>query len=535
MVAFGRKKLIVFLTVFFPLLILLAVGGYFLHKFWRLSRIITTETTSYSNVAPPQEEEYFDPSLMGEDSYLDEETKQEIKDKLSLFDYAKEKFVPEKGSRERINILLLGRAIPGYPGSDLTDTIILASLNPTTYTCSLLSIPRDLYVRVPGTKTSTKINAIYVYGLKSGGHEKGIDLLKQTVADVTGQKVDYYAMVNFAAFEQMVDLVSGVDVSVEENIYDDRYPGPNYSYQTFKIEKGQHHLDGATALKYVRVRHNAGGDFGRARRQQQVLEALKNKFFAEKNLRQSLDFFNESLKVVEKNVKTDISFSDYFPFIFILKDLNSDNIVNKVLDNSSEGLLENYNPVIGRVVAYTLRPRAGNYFEIRKLAANIFNLDRIKKLEETRKKESSSVVVYAKPSLAGQVGKINNILRNEGYQVINTTSEAPDPIKLWQRNKINGLNESEDKTFENSIKETDLSLSSLRETTVYDNAGGQKPFSLDDLSRRLKADVSLFQDRNTYPADFVVTLGDNLDQIFAKEEDSFFLTDQGLDQEEKDF
>ncbi len=530
----GHKKLIVFLTVLVPLLLLVAIGGYFLHKFWRLSKIITTETTSYSDTAPPVEENYFDPSLMNEDSYLDEEAKQKIKDKLSLFDYAKEKFTPERGSRERINILLLGRAVPGYPGSDLTDTIILASLNPATYTCSLLSVPRDLYVRVPGTKTSTKINAIYVYGLKAGGHEKGIDLLKQAIADVTGQKIDYYAMVNFSAFEQVVDLVEGVDVNVEEDIYDNRYPGPNYSYQTFEIKKGEHHLDGATALKYVRVRHNAGGDFGRARRQQQVLEALKNKFFAEKTLRQSLDFFNDSLKVVEKNVKTDIPFSDYFPFIFILKDLNSDNIVNKVLDNSPEGLLENYNPVIGRTVAYTLRPRAGNYFEIRKLAANIFNLDRIKKLEETRKKENSTVVVAAKPSLTGKIARVSNILKNEGYQVINSESGAPDPVKLWQRNSIEGLEDRNERSFENTIRETDISLSGLGETVIYDNAEGQKPFSLDDLSRRLKADISLFKD-NAYSSDFVVILGDNIDQIFSNEEDNFFLTEQGLDQEEKDF
>ncbi len=533
MAPIGRKKIIVFLAVIFPISVLVAIGGYFFNKFWQLSKIITTETTAYETTAPPVEETYFDPALMDEGSYLDEETKKEIKEKMSLFDYAKEKFMPERGTRERINILLLGRAVPGYPGSDLTDTIILASLNPTSYTCSLLSIPRDLFVKVPGTKTSTKINAIYVHGLKTGGHEKGIELLKQTVTEVTGQKVDYYAMVNFSAFEQMVDLVSGVDISVEEDIYDNRYPGPNYSYQTFEIKKGQHHLDGATALKYVRVRHNAGGDFGRARRQQQVLEALKNKFFAEKNLRQSLDFFNESLKVVEKNVKTDIPFSDYFPFIFILKDLNSDNIVNKVLDNSPEGLLENYNPVIGRVVAYTLRPRAGNYFEIKKLAANIFNLDRIKKLEESRKKETATVFVTAKPSLSAQVGKINNILKNEGYQIISSGNGAPDPVKLWRRNKIDGLKE-ENRSFQDSIKETELSLPGLKETIIYDNAVGQKPFSLDDLSRRLKAEVSLFKDEN-YSVDFVVILGDNIDEVFGKDESDFFLTEQGLDQEEKDF
>ncbi len=532
MVAKRRKKIIIIFVTVFPFILLLAVGGYFFQKFWHLSRIITTN--EMASTPAPEEENYFDPALMTEDSFLKEEDREEIKKKLSLFDYAKEKFLPEKGSRERINILLLGKAVPGYPGSDLTDTIILASLNPTTYTCSLLSIPRDLYVRVPNTKMSTKINAIYVQGMKSGGHEKGIELLEQTITEVTGQKIDYYAMVNFSAFEQMVDLVEGVDVTLDEDIYDNRYPGPNYSYQTFEIKKGDHHLDGATALKYVRVRHDGGGDFGRARRQQQVLEALKNKFFKERDLRESLDFFNKSLKVVEKNVKTDISLADYFPFLFIIKDLNSDNIVNKVLDNSPEGLLENYNPVIGRVVAYTLRPRAGNYFEIRKLASHIFNLDRVKKLEEMRRKEQPRIIVTAPASLQNQVAKVERILKNEGYQTSSPDGNLADPVQLWQRNAVSGLKDSKDFSLESSIKKTELSLTGLKETIIYDNAEGQKPFSLDDLSRRLKAEVSLFKDER-FDSDFIIILGQDIDQIFKPEEDNFFLTEQGLDQEEKDF
>lgn len=535
-----KWKYFILVIILIPLLIAGFTAGFFINKIWQVSKVITLtgefERNDNRDKLDQQPEMPSAPDeITDQVALVDETTKQGYKEQFGLLNFAKEKTLPAKGTKDRINILILGKAVPNYPGSDLTDTIILASINPQTYESSLLSIPRDLLVKIPGTNQQTKINAVYVYGLKSGGQQKGIELLEKVVTDVTGQQIDYYAMVNFTAFQQAVDAVGGVDVNVTEDIYDDRYPGPNYSYETFQINKGWHHLDGTTALKYVRVRHNSGGDFGRARRQQQVIEAAKDKFFAKRGLKESLDFFNGMLKIVQDNVKTDVGFGDYFPFLFLLKDVNVHQVVNKVLDNSEEGLLTDYHPVMGRVTAYTLRPRAGNYFEIRKLAKYIFRQDEMQRREQSRSVEKAVVTVLAAPKFTEYIGKVENILREKGYQVIKVDIGI-DRVFLWQRKnsyRLPAVSKENRKnlTSDSSIDKSTIMTDNLSKTVIYDNAEGSKPFSLDDLSRRLDAQVSLYKEQ-VILTDFVVFLGDNVKDIFQKDEEGeFILTDQGLEQE----
>jgi len=536
-----KWKFVILAIILLPLLTAGFTAGYFLNKIWQVSKVITvSDLGSAYDAGAGEEAPRLNPAADGleEDSSFDNQNSAEAevnKDRgFHMLDFMKDRKFPEKGTKDRINILILGKAVPNYPGSDLTDTIILASVNPTTYQSSLLSIPRDLYVKVPDTNLFTKINAVYVYGLKQGGHQKGIDLLKKTITEVTGQRVDYYIMVNFTAFENSIDALGGVDVNVEDDILDNRYPGPNYSYQTFQIDKGWHHLDGPTALKYVRVRHTTGGDFGRAKRQQQVIEAAKDKFFQRKGITEGLDFFNQMLKIVENNVKTDISFSDYLPFLLLVKDVNVHQLVNKVLDSTSEGLLENYNPAIGRVIAYTLRPRAGNYYQIRELANNIFDLDKTERQNKARTEESARVVVLASPKYNDYVGKVQNFLRGEGYQVT-TDDFIADPVFLWQRKAgarlpaVSGENRGT-LSSDSLIDKVQVSAGGLKQTVVYDNAEGSKPFSLEDLTHRLNAQVSLFKESRA-PADFVVILGENVGDIFQKDNGEFFLTDEGMEQE----
>ena len=538
-----KWKYLILVVVLTPLLAVGFTAGYFLNKIWQVSKVITLsgepgETSSQNETAPQPETLPVPEEITDQNALVDEDTKQEYKKQFGILNYAKEKTLPSKGAKDRINILILGKAVPNYPGSDLTDTIILASINPQTYESSLLSIPRDLLVKIPGSSQQTKINAVYVYGLKSGGQQKGIELLEKVVTEVTGQQIDYYAMINFTAFQQAIDAVGGVDVEVTDDIFDDRYPGPNYSYETFQISKGWHHLDGTTALKYVRVRHNSGGDFGRARRQQQVIEAAKDKFFAKRGIKESLDFFNGMLKIVQSNVKTDVEFSDYFPFLFLAKDVNVHQVVNKVLDNSEEGLLVDYHPVMGRVAAYTLRPRAGNYFEIKKLAKNIFNLDDLQRREQARLGENALVTVLSAPKYSEYRARVENILRDKGYQVIQVDIGI-DTVFLWQRKTSSRLPAVSGKnrkslTSDSSVSKTSVRYDSLSKTVIYDNAEGSKPFSLDDLSRRLDAQVSLYKEQ-VIQTDYVIFLGENVKDIFRKDEEGeFFLTDEGMEQEKSE-
>lgn len=175
----------------------------------------------------------------------------------------------------RMNVLLLGYAGDERLGKYLTDTILVASIDTVNAKVALVSIPRDLYVRIPTSQNSTKINALYTYGRTAGVET---DWTKQAVEEVTGLIIHHTITINFAGFATFIDSLGGINVEVKKTLHDERYPGPGYSYETFHLDAGWRHLDGSTALKYVRERHaDPDGDFGRAARQQQVLSTIKDK------------------------------------------------------------------------------------------------------------------------------------------------------------------------------------------------------------------------------------------------------------------
>lgn len=177
-----------------------------------------------------------------------------------------------------INILLLGTdARPGEVGESNTDTLILLTLDPQSQTVGMLSLPRDLYVPLPGFGYNVKINTAFRIGERvnypNGG---GAQLAKDTVSSFIGEPVHYYVKVNFQGFVELIDLIGGVDLVVPKTIYDPEFPTEDFGFQTFYLEAGSQHLDGETALKYVRTR-NVDDDYGRARRQQDVLAAVARK------------------------------------------------------------------------------------------------------------------------------------------------------------------------------------------------------------------------------------------------------------------
>lgn len=173
----------------------------------------------------------------------------------------------------------------------LTDTIMLASVNSTLKTVTLLSLPRDLVVN------GRRINEYYA--------RYGIDSLRKEIQILTGHYPEKYAVVDLKAFVTLVDALEGIDVNVEKAIYDPYYPGPSESYQVFSLAAGVQHLDGATALKYARTRKTSN-DFERAKRQQQVIEAVRAKFL-EQNWLENLDQLAEVYSSLNKSVQTDVS------------------------------------------------------------------------------------------------------------------------------------------------------------------------------------------------------------------------------------
>ncbi len=204
----------------------------------------------------------------------------------------------------RVNILLLGKGGPGHEAPDLTDTILLASIDPLQHEVSLVSVPRDLYVE-DANGYSTKINAVYSNAkqnkLSSSGtssedlqtaEDVGLRAIKEQVSEVLGVPVHYYAMVNFTAFKEAIDTVGGISIDVKEPLSDATMAWLNGGNPVLAAE-GLQSFDGNRALLYARSRHgSARGDFDRTSRQREVIVALQQKIL-------TLGTFSNPFKVVE--------------------------------------------------------------------------------------------------------------------------------------------------------------------------------------------------------------------------------------------
>ena len=180
-------------------------------------------------------------------------------------------------SNERLTVLLVGADRSPSRNTNLTDTMIVASLDPIGRTVSMVSVPRDL-IDVPlgnGDTFGPKLNSLVEYADRHRDQfpDGGMATLRKAIGALLGVDIHYQAEVNLNGFRRMVDAVGGVDIDVTRPIDDSAYDGG----QGFSIDVGRHHLDGRTALAYVRSRKGLGdSDFTRAIRQQQVLVALRD-------------------------------------------------------------------------------------------------------------------------------------------------------------------------------------------------------------------------------------------------------------------
>lgn len=186
------------------------------------------------------------------------------------------------------NILLLGKGGDGHDAPDLTDTIIFASVSHKTGRIVLISLPRDIWI--PALRA--KLNSTYYWGnqKKPGG---GLILAKSQVEEILGKPIQYAAILDFSEFKQIIDVIGGIDVNVVNSFTDNKYPIAGREndtcngdrefkcrYETISFEKGNQHMDGKLALKFVRSRNaegDEGTDIAREERQQKVIDAIKDR------------------------------------------------------------------------------------------------------------------------------------------------------------------------------------------------------------------------------------------------------------------
>jgi len=369
---------------------------------------------------------------------------------------------PLKGEeRDRVNILLLGTGGKGHDGPDLTDTIIVASFQPSTKKVAMLSIPRDLSIPLEN-QGWRKINNVNAYAESANPGSGGL-ATSQAVSDLLGIPIDYYVRADFDGFVNIVNELGGIDVNVENTLEDYRYPilgkeeaEPYDSrYEHLYVEAGEQEMDGELALKFVRSRHASGvegTDFARARRQQLVLEAVKEKFLSKSTLfRPSI--ITNIYEELQAHISTNLQVWEILKLWDMFKDTGSENIINKVLDNSPSGLLMDSAGIDG---AYLLLPRNGDFTEVQYLAQNIFS-EQNTEIKTKTKVEKASV------------------------EVRNGT---------W----INGLANREAMDIEayglNVIRVGNASRQNFEKTVIYDLSFGEKENALAVLKEKTGANVS---------------------------------------------
>lgn len=380
----------------------------------------------------------------------------------------------------RVNVLLLGRGGEGHAGADLTDTILLASIDPVNKTAALVSIPRDFWYTT-SSGSSSKINAVYANAKnkalrtdkdKAKAEAAGVKAIQEAVGKVLNVPVHYYAMVDFAGFKQAVDIVGGVDINVpadlavSERLWDSTTGKPYY----LNVPAGQQHFDSTKALYFTRSRHTSKrGDFDRAERQRLFITALSQKIL-------SAGTYTNPVKISQlfdafgSHVATDFSVGDALRLMEISKGINGSAVASIGLADPptvlvTTGMLNGQSVVM---------PKAGinNYTEIQAFI-------RSKLQDGYILKEKAKISVLNGTSMSGFAATKSDELKSYGYNVI-AIGDAPT------------------KTYTKTI--------------IVDLTGKKKPYTRNYLEKRFGTSaVSKLPDSTIQAggADFVIILGSN--------------------------
>ncbi len=277
-------------------------------------------------------------------------------------------------SSGHVNILIAGNSVddPGHTGAQLTDSIMLLSINTQTHQAYMLSIPRDLWVNIPG-EGYAKINAAYPYGNSDGFNEPvypagGMGLLEKTIEQHFQVPINYYALVNYTALKNIVDAIGGVDVNIQSTdprgLYD-----PNINVADggpLLLPNGVNHLNGQTALNLSRARGdptNDGrvgygfprSDFDRTEHQRQLLTAIQGKMSSAGTLINPFKL-GKVLDGIGTNITTDMKINEARKVVSLVHSIGASNMQSVALESDTKNYLKGYTGTGGQSA---LIPAAG--------------------------------------------------------------------------------------------------------------------------------------------------------------------------------
>ena len=344
---------------------------------------------------------------------------------------------PDWSKNEPVNILLLGLDFRPEEQDSRADTMIVVHIDPAEKTATMLSIPRDLWVPIPG-HGEARINAAFQLGeddkTTPGG---GPGLAMATVEDNFNIPIHYFAQVDFTGFERIVDAMGGINIDVPRPLADNEYPYGDYGYSRIYVPAGLQHLDGHTALQYARSRH-ADSDIGRNSRQQQVLLALRQQGL---NLN-IVTHLNDILTQLNGAVKTDLSLTQVGSLAQLAKKIDRNSIQTIQIGNED---------VVETILADGADVLMPQWSVIRPKVQKAFSNDKLVR-------EAARLSLLNGTTTSGVARTLSDTLAKQGFTIANLASATDQ--------------------------------GSYPKSVITDYTGGQKPYTIQALTKALGLDAS---------------------------------------------
>lgn len=450
-----------------------------------------------------------------------------------------------KGAEEdRVNVLLLGIGGDGHDGPQLTDTIVFASYKPTTQEIGLMSLPRDMTVPIPDYGYR-KLNHANAYG-EMDKPGSGPVLASQVISQILQQPVPYYVRVDFDGFAKLVDNLDGIDVYVDRSFTDETYPvhGKEYidceiptatveqidetiesistveiveekqvvdyscRFESLHFQEGWTRMDGETALKFARSRHGNNGeasDFARARRQQKLLVAIKDKIFSSSTLLNPAKI-RRVMETLESHIATNLSVFELMAFAKEFKKIETLHIAHHVIDAGETSPL--YATTLNG--AYVLLPKNDDWTPLQQMAEQVFVRpdETAAHMTQTVKQKPTFVRVEIQNGthITGLAFRTSQQLDGLGYEVVKIgNAETRDYKHTVIYDLTNGQRNEELKALQTFLQ-ADVNLS----------ATGWM-MSKDVIPEKISVSSESYQPlTTTEPIDFLVILGQNAEYVATR-------------------
>ena len=352
----------------------------------------------------------------------------------------------------RINVLLLGYGGVGHDGALLTDSIMVLTLDQQTKKAAMISVPRDIWVKIPYSSTTgafNKLNAAYAIGADDDnfpnkapeykGAAGGGTLASTVVGGILGLKIDYWVAVDFHAFRSVVNALGGVDVNVEKAFTDPLYPrndDPTVDpgWMTIHFNAGLQHMNGEKAIEYARSRHSLqdGTDFGRSRRQQLLLLAIKNKALSPEGFTKVFGLMD----ALSSDFKTNMNIGQIKALAALAKGVDPASIQRVSVDTTN--YLVDAESADGQDV---LVPQAKSWMPLRSYIAGLL-------LDPAIKTENATVQLWNASGLTGAAGAATSMLRDIGLQTLPPQNVDAAAI---QQNEIHDFSQGKDPSTVNYL------------------------------------------------------------------------------------